>query len=664
MTHARDGLSSQGNGASEYRQTKRALTIIRVSREDQLRGYGPDAQWQDDILSNAGPLGLGVEETYRRIIQEPATGWDRPKFEAAVHEAIRLHAAGLVDALLFPRVDRETRFLYPSFPILVDALRGGLQVFFARERLQLDPADDESTSRYLRKAEESRAYVAAMRTNTMQGRRRRMERDHMMPTARSRWAYAYHPYRREWGKPRDAESGRFSLILDRGPIVRAWVRWILREGAALSVCVRRTKAEYGMVVSRSAISGTLRDPIVVGRVFAYRTRSATSPSGTRNVSLPENEWALVYEDPALRLVTDGEFAALKAKFKRNQANSPRNVKYAYPPLRGLVLCGSCGRKMSGQRRGTNQLGFRCTHGCMVQTTGKQRWVKAGPLWDLLQTRVRDIILQPNLVLAALKAVATEGAGAIGQVEAELKDIESKLAALDRAYEKALRMELITPSFNGMEGYRAKKFQEVESDILNQRNAALARQASLRERLNSMRSAQVDEQGVRRFLSAASHNLNAWDEAQWGVLLDALRVRITAYDDRINVELAVPPSEPNGDVIMFPTSPSCGRPPGPACRSRPGAGRRPPARDCTWTVSCDAPPLLGGPIIPQKSHSVWPRIQGGDQELAACFGGELVGGQVAQGAVRADAIVVLAPGGDDAPHRTQGSEPVLIQTFIP
>jgi len=27
-----------------------AFAIIRVSAEDQLKGYGPDVQWEDDIL--------------------------------------------------------------------------------------------------------------------------------------------------------------------------------------------------------------------------------------------------------------------------------------------------------------------------------------------------------------------------------------------------------------------------------------------------------------------------------------------------------------------------------------------------------------------------------------------------------------------------------------
>src|ERR1035437_214735 len=123
---------------------KNAFTIIRVSGEDQLRGYGPDSQWLDDVVPNAVSLGLEVSENLKRVIQEPATSWDREKFEAAVREAMGLYRSGVVQALIFPRVDRETRFLFGSFPLLCEVIRSGLHVFFARERFPIDPDDSES----------------------------------------------------------------------------------------------------------------------------------------------------------------------------------------------------------------------------------------------------------------------------------------------------------------------------------------------------------------------------------------------------------------------------------------------------------------------------------------------------------------------------------------
>jgi hypothetical protein len=54
-------------GLESGKAMNNAFVIIRVSAEDQLKGYGPDVQWEDDILPVASELNLTVSETYRRM---------------------------------------------------------------------------------------------------------------------------------------------------------------------------------------------------------------------------------------------------------------------------------------------------------------------------------------------------------------------------------------------------------------------------------------------------------------------------------------------------------------------------------------------------------------------------------------------------------------------
>ena len=152
---------------------KKTFTVIRVSAEDQLKGYGPDIQWEDDVLPNAPLLGLEVSEEYRRIIQESATGWERSKFESTIREEIDLHCQGRIQALLFPRIDRETRFIFSSAPILALALQADIEVYFARERFNLDPNDPDSVDYYMRKAVHAQEYAKVFRENTRSGIMRR-----------------------------------------------------------------------------------------------------------------------------------------------------------------------------------------------------------------------------------------------------------------------------------------------------------------------------------------------------------------------------------------------------------------------------------------------------------------------------------------------------------
>ncbi len=49
-----------------------------------------------------------------------------------------------MDALLFPGIDRETRFVFGYFLLLTGVVKSGLCVYFAREKLALDPNGPES----------------------------------------------------------------------------------------------------------------------------------------------------------------------------------------------------------------------------------------------------------------------------------------------------------------------------------------------------------------------------------------------------------------------------------------------------------------------------------------------------------------------------------------
>ena len=167
-----------------------AFVIVRVSAEDQLKGYGPDVQWEDDVIPAAQLLGLTVSETNRRVIQESATGYERTKFEAAVREALALYNRGEINTLLFPRVDRETRFVFGSIPLLAEVVKTGLRVYFAREKLALDPNDPESVERYLNKATQAQAYVQTMKTNTSRAKRKLL-REGKLPQGTGVGIYGY-----------------------------------------------------------------------------------------------------------------------------------------------------------------------------------------------------------------------------------------------------------------------------------------------------------------------------------------------------------------------------------------------------------------------------------------------------------------------------------------
>jgi len=171
-----------------------------------------------------------------------ATSWERVKFEATVKEALVLYHQGKIEALLFPRVDRETRFVFGSLPLLAEVVQSGLEVCFARERLRLDPNDSESVERYLSKATQAQAYVETMKQNTMRGKRKRVLRDGKLPCGRGvLYGYNY---------DKQPAKNIANACLD---VVRMMGMWVLEEGIFLNEVCRRLMDKEGIPAPKGGL---------------------------------------------------------------------------------------------------------------------------------------------------------------------------------------------------------------------------------------------------------------------------------------------------------------------------------------------------------------------------------------------------------------------------
>ncbi|MFH0847008.1 MAG: recombinase family protein [Chloroflexota bacterium] len=516
---------------------KRAFTIVRVSAEDQLRGYGPDVQWFEDVLPNAPLLGLEATEAFRRVIQEPATSWERSKFESAVREALDFYNQGQVEALLFPRVDRETRFLFGSFPLLAEVVQAGLQVYFAREKFRLDPNDPESIERYLSKATQAQAYVETMRLNTMRGRRRRAIQDHMMPTGRSKWAHDYHCYRKDSHQAPDEQSGRYTVNPERAGCVRKWVDWILVDGLSINKCCQRMLNDSGIKIHRSTMVYVLSDPALIGKFYAYETKVERDVTGRKHKArVNEKDWLLVYEDPGQAILTEVEFYALRARFQHNKENSPRSTKHYYPPLKSLILH-SCGRRMVGVYR-NGQPWYRCLP-CRA-------WIKAMPLWEQVRDGIKERLLDPGRLVPAIKSQLDSGQN-IAYLEEELKSNKQRMETLDEAEQKALRLHLY------LSNYPPEKLQAEIRRIKEQRKQLDENRMSLDEQLAELKQAVVDEQGLRRFCEIAARKVETLDDAKWRTILEAMHLQIHLDDNAVTIRVSVPAVDNENSEIVSCTS---------------------------------------------------------------------------------------------------------------
>lgn len=423
-------------GPESAKATNNAFVIIRVSAEDQLRGYGPDVQWEDDILPVALELDLTVSETYRRVIQESATGWERTKFEAAVREALTLYHQGDISALLFPRVDRETRFVFGSFPLLAEVVRSGLLVYFAREKLLLNPSDPESVERYLNKATQAQAYVQTMKANTSRAKQRLL-RDGKLPQGTGLGLYGC-----SW----DRTAKKRTIKTDEADVVKETFMMVATGQSPVSIA--RKLDERGIPTKGSkngerkhwhslTIRRMIRNPAYMGKTY-FGVTSRLSKSKT--VTHPRDKWILL-EDVTPAIVSEELFNQANAQLDKPKIRTGR-PKHDYV-LRGHAFCAICGRPLVGHCLNRKYRYYQCSNARPYENSAtkcRALYIRADDLEETVWSRTREVLSNPDIILGRL--VETSDKASLDSLGTEIGGLENTLRNYERRRSNLLEaMEL-------------------------------------------------------------------------------------------------------------------------------------------------------------------------------------------------------------------------------
>jgi len=516
----------------------KGLTVIRVSSKDQKYGYGPDSQWEDDVLANTPEFSIEVCEELTRSIQESATGWNREKYEAVIDEAIQLFRQGVIQVVVFPRIDRETRFIFSSAPLLSKMLEMGLYVFFARERLYLDPSDTDAVGRYLDRVSQAQAYVETMRLNTMSGRKRRARSGKLPTGGIGLYGYVYIPGKNE------GEGVRRVNEYEAG-VVRQMFSWLVDDRISGNEICRRLNSSGipaprgGDRWARSTVCRILRNSVYTGETFANRMicvepkTGSTRPKGYKKVRRelkPRGEW-IPLPGVTPEIISRELFGQAQQQLKKNIELSPRNQKHQYL-LRALVWCKRCGRRYHGEPE----------HGCrFYRCAGRSRMVSPEPcrntrlkadwLEQKVWQEVKAALLKPALIVTELqrkrelKMEAAHLEEALGGKRLEFKRID---AAEDKALDVYLysseTKEKFLEKFNRFEAQK----EDVKKDI-----------TELERHIGEARQAEIDEVNIERVLTLVRQNLRGFDFESKRLALEALQIRVKVDGNKISLEGLLP-----------------------------------------------------------------------------------------------------------------------------
>jgi len=516
---------------------KKAFTIIRVSGRDQLKGNGPDAQWEDDVLPNASVLELEVNEKCRRVIQESASGWNRPKFEAAVNEAIELHKRGEIQVVLFPRVDRETRFLFSSVPLLNKIMGAGLEVYFAEEQLFLDSNDPDAVQRYTDKVKAAQDYIATLRRNTMKGRRKRVKKG-KIPTGRRMFGFTYI-------KGKEEGEGIRIINEDEAVWIRRWRDWVLEDGLTVNRISLRMRP-----LKRPKAPTTIRDilanPAIMGKTYAYTCSYEyyIAPDGThkkRLVKKPREEWVEI-PDATPAIISEEDFLAIQAKLAQNkQLGGCKNAKTKYL-WAGHLFCYFDKRRYRGKRTTVYNKGipvvyeyYECPFKNKILSAEKcpNRTWKREELDRLLWDKIETLLAQPEVVLVGLKAVESDSAQ-VDHFEQELADVEAKLKELDEQQKKLLIQSLM--------GFPEELVIKENQKFNGDRAVLLERKAELEAKIEQTQQATVDLDNIKLACEMVSQNLGTLTYEDKRLAIEALDIKVWMKHDELIMEGSIPMSD--------------------------------------------------------------------------------------------------------------------------
>lgn len=139
---------------------------------------------------------------------------------------------------------------------------------------------------------------------------------------------------------------------------------------------------------------TLHNPRYAGAYCYGRKRHLTAPDGTvRTITKPRQEWTVLLPDAYPGYITFTQFDANQATLAPNAAAHGDDRKAglareAPAPLQGLVVCGTCGKRMTVRYHkrcnGTLIPDYACqregitTRTPVCQTSAAQAWTPLSP----------------------------------------------------------------------------------------------------------------------------------------------------------------------------------------------------------------------------------------------------------------------------------------------
>jgi site-specific DNA recombinase len=539
----RDGAEAVGAGVAGgetgagglYRPLKIAAIYARVSTERQEKEQTVDSQL-DGLRRAAKDGGYEVAPSHV-FVDERRSGahLDRPGLDRLRD----LASEGTFEAVLISSPDRLARHYAYQVLVMEELQRAGCEVVFLNHAFGETPEERMLLQIQGVFAEYERALI-----------KERSRRGRLFAARQGRVSWSHAPY--GYRLIRKTESAPQKLVVDEteAEVVRQIFRWCVEDGLscyAMEKLLRErgipTRKGRALGWYQSTVGDILRDTVYKGLGYYNRTKrvDAKKPVGgmgfkdlrpgnlRSHAERPKEEWIPV----TVPAVVDPETWDLaQEQLRKNRERATRNNTKHHYLLRGLLVCGECGKRMIGwwtKNGGRYVCADRYPRHEPWACNGRSVMAREveGPIWEY----VKELLSDPEL----LKARYEEGRGdpAVDDAEEREKErIGRKLKALDREVGRLI------------DAYQAEVIDL--ADLKERRERIEEHGRMLKRRLSEIREKRAErEQEVRllRGLEQFSESVaGALEDPSFETRQQVLRLvvdRIVVEEERVVVHHLVP-----------------------------------------------------------------------------------------------------------------------------
>ncbi|HVA63487.1 MAG TPA: recombinase family protein [Terriglobales bacterium] len=467
-------------------------------------------------------------------------GYSGATVERPALERLRdLAAEGGIAVLLVAAPDRLARQYAYQVVILEELQQAGCEVVFLNHGFGQSPAEQMLLQMQGVFAEYERALI-----------RERTRRGRLFAARAGRVNWGRAPYGYRLIRKTDHTPQQLAVDEAEAEVVRTVYRWLVEEALPTAAIARRLNAQgipsrSGRVQGwwQSTVLALLRAPCYKGEAVYNRTARADAqrPYGAKgykdrrpgnqqgSMQRPQEEWIPV-RVPALVPSDTWDLAQAQLAANRQQA-SRNNHRHPYL-LRGLLICGACGRRLVGAWR-SGQPRYECS----------ARYPRGTP-WschsysqraDRLETQVwayvRSLLADPAL----LRARYHEGRGDPAldpQQEQEQRRLDRQLTGLEREARRLL------------DAYQASVIELTE--LQERRQHLTEHGAMLRQRRAELERLRTDREQELRLLEGADAFCQsiqaALDHPSFAIQQQVLQLvvdRVVVEDQQLTVHHVVP-----------------------------------------------------------------------------------------------------------------------------